>query len=116
MLKLSSPWAHAAEVAGLGILAKPSIDEMRGKKVPTKRKAGTELAGLGVLAAPSALSLGKHFLTKHAMAAFADELAKIAAMNRGFVRPIAAAAQQALKIKTPASFVRGKPFTGLPVK
>lgn len=56
--------SHGAEVAGLGILAKPSIDELRGKKVNEKSKARTEVAGLGVLAAPSAYNLGKHLLTR----------------------------------------------------
>jgi hypothetical protein len=56
---------HLTELAGLGILAKPSIDELRGKKVDEKKKARTEVAGLGVLAAPSAYSLGKHLLTRH---------------------------------------------------
>jgi hypothetical protein len=58
-------WGHAAEIGGLGILAKPSIDEMRGKEVAPKRKAGTELAGLGVLAAPSAYELGQSALKKY---------------------------------------------------
>ncbi len=57
--------SHGAELAGLGILAKPSIDEMRGKQVDDKTKARTEVAGLGVLAAPSAYNLGKHLLTRH---------------------------------------------------
>lgn len=55
---------HGAELAGLGILAKPSFDEMRGKRVDEKRKARTELAGLGVLAAPSAVHLGHGLLHK----------------------------------------------------
>ncbi len=55
---------HVAELGGLGILAKPSIDEMRGKQVDEKTKARTEVAGLGVLAAPSAMALGKHLLTR----------------------------------------------------
>jgi hypothetical protein len=49
---------HAAEVAGLGILAKPSIDKLRGKKTTEKSDHAHELAGLGVLAAPSAAHLG----------------------------------------------------------
>lgn len=45
---------HGAELAGLGILAAPSIAEMRGKKVSDKTKHRAEVAGLGVLAVPSA--------------------------------------------------------------
>jgi hypothetical protein len=55
---------HGAELAGLGVLAKPSIDDLR-KKQPAnesgeakkKRHAKYELAGLGILAAPSAIHL-----------------------------------------------------------
>lgn len=57
---------HAAEIAGLGILAKPSIDEMRGKEVAPKKKARTELAGLGVLAAPSVYHMGAGMLGRAA--------------------------------------------------
>lgn len=57
--KAASIGAHAAELAGLGILAKPSIDEMRGKHVDERKKAKMEVAGLGVLAAPSAHELAK---------------------------------------------------------
>lgn len=59
---------HAVELAGLGILAKPSVDELRGKKVEEKSKARWELAGLATLAAPSAYKLGKKFFTKRANA------------------------------------------------
>lgn len=46
-------YAHAAELAGLGILAAPSVAELAGKKVDERKKAGAEVAGLGILAAPS---------------------------------------------------------------
>lgn len=49
--------SHGVELAGLGVLAKPSIDELRGKKVDEKLKAKREVQGLGLLAAPSALHL-----------------------------------------------------------
>lgn len=52
-----------AEIAGLGVLAKPSIDEWRGKKVEEKKKSKYELAGLGMLAAPSAIELAHHIAT-----------------------------------------------------
>lgn len=58
--KQASNFAHAAELAGLGILAAPSVSEMRGKDWNPKAKAGAEIAGLGVLAVPSAA----HFLSK----------------------------------------------------
>lgn len=56
--------SHAAELAGLGILAAPSIQHLRGKEMSEKNKARTEVAGLGVLAAPSALAAGKAGLSK----------------------------------------------------
>jgi hypothetical protein len=59
MHKQANMLSHGAELAGLGILAKPSYDELRGKRVPETRKAGMEMAGLGVLAAPSAISMGR---------------------------------------------------------
>lgn len=63
----AEPLAHGAEVAGLGILAAPSIGELRhsGAAPQDRTKAKAELAGLGVLAAPSAMSLGKHLITRH---------------------------------------------------
>lgn len=48
---------HAAELAGLGILAKPSIDRLRGKEVDERKAAKYETAGLGVLALPSAAAI-----------------------------------------------------------
>lgn len=57
----TGPWGHAAELAGLGILARPSIQKLRGKQVTHRSEAGHELVGLGTLAAPSAY----HLLTRH---------------------------------------------------
>jgi uncharacterized ParB-like nuclease family protein len=51
-------WGHAAELAGLGTLAVPSIQKLRGKSMSENAAHKTELAGLGVLAAPSAAALG----------------------------------------------------------
>jgi hypothetical protein len=62
--KLAGLGAHAAEIAGLGILARPSINHLRGKEMTEKNKALHETAGLGILAAPSAYSMGKQLLTK----------------------------------------------------
>ncbi len=64
--KNKEPLTHGAEVAGLGILAAPTIGKMMSKnKTMTpeqkakqeKRHAGYELGGLGILAAPSAIHL-----------------------------------------------------------
>ncbi len=52
---------HATELAGLGILARPSIQKLRGKQVSHANEAKHELLGLGTLAAPSAY----HLLTRH---------------------------------------------------
>jgi len=56
--------SHGAELAGLGILAAPSIAHLRGKDWSEKNKARAEVAGLGVLAAPSAMAVGKKALPK----------------------------------------------------
>jgi hypothetical protein len=56
--KTASFGAHAAELAGLGILARPSVQKLQGKDVSEHSEHMHELAGLGVLAAPSAASLG----------------------------------------------------------
>ena len=60
---------HGAELAGLGLLAVPSMQKL--KKIHAKetspeerRTAKYELGGLGVLAAPSAIHLG-HSAWKH---------------------------------------------------
>jgi hypothetical protein len=55
---------HAAEVGGLGILAAPTIQKMRGKKMSEKGEHAAELGGLGVLAAPSAAHLAKHLIKR----------------------------------------------------
>lgn len=57
--RIEKTGSHAAELAGLGILAAPTVAEMRGKKVSDKTKHRAELAGLGVLAAPSAVALAR---------------------------------------------------------
>jgi hypothetical protein len=60
MMKISneSPLRMANEIAGLGVLAAPSVQELRGKKVDEHTKHIAELTGLGMLAAPYAYDLG----------------------------------------------------------
>jgi hypothetical protein len=56
--------AHLAEVAGLGMLAVPSIQHLRKKPMSESKTHKYELAGLGTLAAPSAYHIGKKVLSK----------------------------------------------------
>lgn len=53
-----------AELAGLGMLAVPSIQGLRGKPMKEKHKDMLEVAGLGTLAAPYVHSIGKKILTR----------------------------------------------------
>ncbi len=62
--KLEKTANHGVELAGLGMLAAPSIAHMRGKEWSEKNKARAEVAGLGVLAAPSALAVGQKAISK----------------------------------------------------
>lgn len=55
---------HVAELAGLGTLAAPSIQGMRGKPMSDKNTRRAEVAGLGILAAPSAYEIGKKLLRR----------------------------------------------------
>lgn len=56
---------HAVELAGLGLLAAPSVKALAtGKKMKDSTSHKFELAGLGTLAAPSAIALGKKALGK----------------------------------------------------
>lgn len=98
--KLLSPLAegaaaHKTELAGLGVLAVPSVDEAQAhvrarlagdynaegvKKrtiLPHATKPASELAGLGILAAPAVGGL----LSKHAFDAFFNELVKLGAVS-----------------------------------
>jgi hypothetical protein len=52
--KRASGLSTAAELGGLGTLAIPSIQELRGKPMDEKTKARLEVLGLGTLAAPYA--------------------------------------------------------------
>jgi hypothetical protein len=62
--KHASAFAHAAELGGLGVLAAPAIQHLRGKEMSEGAKAKTEVAGLGILAAPSLHAAGKGLLAK----------------------------------------------------
>jgi hypothetical protein len=98
---------HGAELAGLGILAAPSVGELRNKgggseedeQRRKKRHAKYEIGGLGLLAAPSAISLAKHVMHKTSSAdirAYAaemfghnrlEELAEAMLKEAGIIRP-----------------------------
>lgn len=64
--KQASAFAHAAELGGLGVLAAPSVQKLRGKPMGEKAEHKTELAGLGILAAPSLHAAGKGLLSRFA--------------------------------------------------
>lgn len=57
-------WHGAAELAGLGTLAAPSIQAMRGKPMSEKAKNRAEVAGLGILAAPTIAGMAKKVLKR----------------------------------------------------
>lgn len=50
--KRASGFSTAAELGGLGILAAPSVQDLRGKSMDKDTKAKMEILGLGTLAAP----------------------------------------------------------------
>lgn len=50
----------ASEIAGLGMLAVPSVQHLRGKDMSENSKSKWELAGLGTLAAPYAVHGMRH--------------------------------------------------------
>jgi hypothetical protein len=57
--KRANAWSHAAELGGLGILAAPSVQELRHKPMSEKKKAIYETVGLGTLAAPYLVDAAK---------------------------------------------------------
>lgn len=62
---LADHLTHGAEIAGLGILAAPSVKAMvTGKNMSDKNTHRAEIAGLGVLAAPSIAHFAKGFMKK----------------------------------------------------
>lgn len=52
-------WHSGAEIAGLGILAAPTIQKMRGKPMSENATHAAEIGGLGTLAVPAAHSIYK---------------------------------------------------------
>jgi hypothetical protein len=74
--KVKVAWAHGAELAGLGMLAAPTIQKMRGKPMKDKNKDRAEVAGLGVLAAPSVAHYGGSAVQK--LKGLAGKAAKVA--------------------------------------
>lgn len=54
----------ASELAGLGMLAAPSIQYLRGKPMKEDTAHKVELAGLGTLAAPYLYNVGKKLVTR----------------------------------------------------
>lgn len=67
--KRASGWGTAAELGGLGTLAIPSIQHLRGKPMSENTKSKLEIAGLGTLAAPYIIGGAKKLLTKGKAAA-----------------------------------------------
>lgn len=59
--KISSAGHAAVDLLGLGMLAAPSVQGLRGKEMSEKSKHKTELAGLGTLAAGVAHENRPHF-------------------------------------------------------
>ncbi len=62
--RLTHAAPHLNEVAGLGILAAPSVASLAGKPMSEHNSHMAELGGLGVLAGPSAYHAGKALLGK----------------------------------------------------
>lgn len=62
--KISSIAEQAMDLGGLGALALPTIQKMRGKPMSEKNTQRAELGGLGILAAHPAYELGKKGLSK----------------------------------------------------
>lgn len=61
-------WGHigstGAELGGLGVLAAPSVQRLRGKPMKDNTAAKYEVAGLGALAAPYVVRGAKSILTR----------------------------------------------------
>jgi hypothetical protein len=65
-VKTASLGRHGLELAGLGTLAAPSVQELRHKPMSEKNKAKAEVAGLGMLAAPYAHDIAKAKSSRYA--------------------------------------------------
>lgn len=100
MPKTGSAWSHAAELGGLGILAAPSIQHLRGKEMSEKNKSRAEVAGLGVLAAPTAAAVAKKglgMLKKVKRASAKKKQAGLFGVGGGFRNAAANASSMAMK-------------------
>lgn len=97
--KVASAWAHAAELGGLGILAAPSVQHLRGKEMSEKNKSRAEVAGLGVLAAPTAIGVAKKGLgmLKKVKKASLKKQAALFGIGAGFRNAAANASHMAIK-------------------
>lgn len=83
--KQASVFAHGAELAGLGILARPALHRLNtGEELSEKSKAVHEVAGLGVLAAPSV-----HAAVKQAPKSYQAVTKGIAKAKPGFSNAVA---------------------------
>ena len=103
----TGPAGHAVELAGLGILARPSVRKLRGKEQSEKSTHIHEAVGLGTLAAPSAIELGKSAIKRFGKKAIVKhasvhERIKTAASN-GFGQFMGRAAHIAEKAVKPAA-------------
>jgi hypothetical protein len=88
IFKVANVAGHAAEIAGLGILAAPSIyHKATGKEVKKSTTHNAELLGLGTLAAPSAYALGKHIMQKHAGPAQIAAMQDVQKRMQALVKP-----------------------------
>jgi hypothetical protein len=131
---------HGAEVAGLGVLGKPSYDALRAKKpkqpseedATKRRHAKYEIAGLGILGVPAAIGLARHALhktgsadmKKYASAMFAqniriEELAQAWLEKEAGLLDFARKPPKRLKdigahLATAAASAAGKPALGRP--
>lgn len=99
MPKTGSGWSHAAELGGLGILAAPSVQHLRGKEMSEKNKSRAEIAGLGVLAAPTAATVAKKGLgmLKKVKRASVKKQAALFGVGGGFRNAAANASSMAMR-------------------
>lgn len=77
---------HGIELAGLGMLAAPSVAHLGGKDWSEKNKARAEVAGLGVLAAPSAMAVAKKGVGKLKAVARASNVSKLRSAAMGVAK------------------------------
>lgn len=96
MYKQSSLMVPALETAGLGILAKPSIDTLRDPNAEAKERshAKYELGGLGVLAAHPAYELANHYMPQGMKDRIGQGVSNIGGRVMGGAAGLATRAQQ----------------------